>query len=763
MFLSLSLSNAHSLGYREYRVQVAETDSAKLIGASGECLLILSKGHLYLASASSKKVKGVWPYDSLRRYYCIEGMFGFVAGRRSPRGEGEFKFVTSQKEDIYHRLERAILRAKRGSEGSTSSAEEVKGGVDNRPPAPLPGSQQQKQQQQQQVPPQQETPVQTSESDEDPFHNSPTFSPTLKAILTDPPASEISPAYGRFGSNSGSQRVGREGARGAGGGRGQGSSWLHESVSVVPQPQEGSSISSKKPTPEPQVPKRPPLPPSRNSQISMVPMASEEDTYSHTVHPVPEQFQKKNIEHNVVGGTMYNALVHQRPQNVHRTSSRPNSDADASLYDVAFPGGRKVISSGGGYATARHPDVPQYTPGAPHLPPRRGMSSATVMPPTRGGHGWDTTDSGAVESQQHEQQQQQQQVEQKSQSQEAKKAPLPPPPSSGAMGETRQQQKNGDDEGMTTNPMYGAQEPLLTELAILNMNEQLREFELDSSIPEGYSGRVVHTSSGAAGVSIETLEMIEDGDQEFTPNPIYGELAEEQKIRILEEERRAKLNLSSHVEEGEAAKAKASGPRTGELGVEGGGERYGESGDKASQDTEVEDRSLLTECDQGMAQRRQEVEAKDNVNVAQGGKEGEGGAALQNRQERESSQLSTSSSTTTASIGEQSAASAMSDGSGIQRDAKGYSKVDKSKKASNVEGADEVSGGAVAGNNSSSESREGSSLPVDIPLAAVPNTLAGQNSLESNGTPPPPLPERNYSFDESELNQPPVASRGNET
>ena len=80
--------------------------------------------------------------------------------------------------------------------------------------------------------------------------------------------------------------------------------------------------------------------------------------FSVQVHPVPEQFQK-NIEHNVVGGTMYNALDHQRPQNVHRTSSRPNSDADASLYDVTFPEGRKVLSPGSDYAIARHPDEPQ--------------------------------------------------------------------------------------------------------------------------------------------------------------------------------------------------------------------------------------------------------------------------------------------------------------------------------------------------------------------------------------------------------------------
>ena len=737
-----------------------------MIGATGECLLILSKGHLYLASASSKKIVGVWPYDSLRRYYCAEGVFGFVAGRRSPRGEGEFKFVSSQKEDIYHRLERAILRTKRGSNGSTSSSEEAKaGGVDSRPPAPLPGSQQQ----QQQVSPRQETPVQTSESDEDPFRNSPTFSPTLKAIMTDPPASEISPAYGRFGSNSsntsGSQRVG------GGGRRGQGSQWLHESVSVVPQPQESS-----KPTPEPQVPKRPALPPSsRNSQTSMAPVvASEEDTYSHTVHPVPEQFQKKNMEHNIVGRTMYNALVHQRPKNTHHgRSSRPTSDADASLYDVAFPEGRKVIAPGGDYAIARHPDVPQYAPGTsglpPHLPPRR-VASATQMQPVRR---WDSTDSGAGEAQT-QQQQQQQHPRPQQQSQEAKKAPLPPPPSSspppsfsssssGAVGgEIPQQQNGGSDDGMTTNPMYGSQDHLLTEMAILNMNEQMREFELDSSVPEGYSGRVVHTHSGAAGVVFlaggaggggsQELEMIDDGDQEFTSNPIYGELEEQLKRRVFEEETQAKLNLSRYVDrEGAATSSGAS--MVGE-----GGERHGQSRDDGAQREEMEeDRSLLSECDQGIAEIRRE--GVDTTTMTQSGKEGERGVS-QNRQEREASQLSTASSSSTvtdhtaATSTSTSEQSTESGGGGVQRDAKGYSKVDKNKKTSN---SVEVGGG---GDNSTSESQEGS-LPVDIPLAAVSNRLANQSSVDSNGTPPPPLPERNYSFDESELNQPPLVNRGN--
>lgn len=676
---------------------MAETDSAKLIGAAGECLLVLSKSDLYLVSATTKTVVGVWPYNSLRRYYCIEGMFGFVAGRRSPRGEGEFKFVTSEKEDIYHRLERAILRAKRGVQGSSSSAEEVKT-VDSRPPAPIPDSQQE-------PPPRQETPVQTSESDEDIFRNSPTFSPTLKEIVGETAASEISPAYGRFGSNGSRKSVGK------GGTRGQSSPSLHESVSVVPQPQE----SSKRPIPDPQATRHPSNLASRNSQISMIPVASEEDTYSHTIHSVPEQFKKKSIEHNVVGGSMYNALVHQRPQITHRKSSRPASDADSSLYDVAFPEGRKVISSGE-YATARHPDAPQYTPGAPRLPPRRMASMSKVQPR------WDAVDGAGNEAQH------QQQLPQKSQ--EAKKpprspSPPPPPPPTSSSGAVKNGKQNGDDHGMTKNPMYGSKDNLLTEFAILNMQQQFRELERDSSISVAYSGRVVHTSTGAASVLAESLEMVDDEDEMFTPNPVYGELEEAQRRRFLE---KGKCPNSSSEE------AVASTGHDKE-----GGESHKQIGVETFREV-VESNSLLCESDQGLAQSRQERRL-EGVSQSQR-KVGE-------EQERKTSHLSPDTTDELAAANEQPSAVSTSDG-GIQRDAKGYSKVDKSKKlngnATSVDGREggDTDGSTNTATNSASGSREGS---VKV-LSAVP-TLEEQNDDEA----PPPLPERNYSFDESELNQ----------
>ena len=653
---------------------MAETDSAKLIGATGDCLLVLSKTDLYCASASSHRIVGVWPYDSLRRYYCKEGMFGFVAGRRSPRGEGEFKFVTSQKEDIYHRLERAILRAKRSSEGSTSSAEGSKD-VDSRPPAPLPSGE---------VPPQRkETPVPTSESDEDIFPSDPNQEnsrslnpPSVKRLMTEPVASDISPAYGQFNSKSGRS------------GRSQQTPWLHESVSAVPQPRESHRYQSSD-----VASKRPPLPQARNSQISMV--ASEEDTYSHTVHPVPEQFQKSTMEHNVIGGNVYNALVHQRSHgSLHGKSSKPTSEADTNLYDVAFPEGRRVISSGD-YAVARHPDMAQYKPGAPKLPPRRMATIATMTP------GRDMTDG----------------VGKQSQETQRSKSSSPPP------AVVKEKIAVKEDDGLTANPLYGSQDVLLTELALLD--EQIKEMELETRSTTAGGERPA--SAGAA--ALPGMMDYDEADQQFTNNPIYGSLEEEQKKKLLE----GRPDLVSLTErsssregqrEGETRSRSRDGEREGETRSRSrDGEREGETrsrsreGETTSGKEETPqpiDNSLLCESDQNVAQTSQE---------------------------KDSSARAEQSPTATA-------AAAASEG-GIQRDGKGYSKVDKSKKASEG-GREDVSDG---GGSEKTDSKEKEAV-----AAATPQ-LESQGSDDSENTTPPPLPERNYSFDESELNKPPMAAR----
>ena len=622
----------------------------------GDCLLVLSKGELFCALASSHKILGVWPYDSLRRYYCVEDMFGFVAGRRSPRGEGEFKFVSKEKEDIYHRLERAILRAKRGSAGSTSSAEGSKD-VDNRPPAPLPTEEHYLS-----TPARKETPVPTSESDEEIFQSDPNSGPLspssggMKRLVRDQVASEISPAYGKFNGSGG----------GAGGrsGRGQVTVWLHESVSAVPQPQESSKPSPRKQQQQsPEVAataKRPPLPPSRNSHVTV---ASEEDTYSHTIHRVPEQFQKKAMEHNVIGGNIYNALVHQQSSpSLTGRSSRPSSEADTNLYDVAFPQGRRVIATGD-YAVARHPDTPQYPAGAPKLPPRRMATAPHLIV------GRESTDGGDS-----------------LQSQEVKKPPVPRAASSSPVHEAKGGGKAGeeDDDGLTVNPLYGSQDQLLNDLAILE--EQIRDMELDQIGSPTIGGAQSSNTTSVAAALPDDSEDLDEADQQFTVNPIYGDLSSAQKQKAAERSRVSNNNMAARIEGGVAS-------------------------ERVSKDKEESvkpmDNSLLSESEQSVAQATQKEKVPSPLSA------------------------------------EEPSSAAASDG-GIQRDAKGYSKVDKSKKVNSC-----VSEPVETGDGGRKE-EEGSEA------MAVPS-LVSQGSVDTDAS-PPPLPERNYSFDESELNRPPTAA-----
>ncbi len=105
---------------------VKPSESTGLIEARGTCLLALTANNeIVCASFPRRQILGVWPYDSLRGYWCKEQAFGFEAGRRSPRGEGIFEFITDKKENIYRHLETAIMRLKQG---------------DTRPPLPSPDS-----------------------------------------------------------------------------------------------------------------------------------------------------------------------------------------------------------------------------------------------------------------------------------------------------------------------------------------------------------------------------------------------------------------------------------------------------------------------------------------------------------------------------------------------------------------------------------------------------------------------------------------------
>ena len=323
---------------------------------------------------------------------------------------------------------------------------------------------------------------------------------------------------------------------------------------------------------------------------------------------------------------------------MHGRTSRPSSEADTNLYDVAFPDQRRVISSGD-YATARHPDKSQYVPGK-QMPPRR-LVTVTKVPSGggSGGGGSDTTDGA--------------------QRQEPKKS-LPPTP-------TGMERKVSDD-GLTSNPLYGSQDRLLSDIAALDFDEHIREMEAESAALEGHN----HSGIGAAAALPESLD-VDESEMTFTTNPMYGELEPEQKKQ--EMEKHSKLGTSAVRQDTEA----------GEKQTDNNGLDHESS-------SREEGNSHLCESEQNLTQ----------------------GSSHERETEGEQP--------TSAAAGE----------NGIERDAKGYSKVDKSKK---VNSSDPGNSDGVADN-----------VHVAPPL---------ERQVSED---PPPLPERKYSYDESELNQPPSLS-----
>ncbi len=110
-------------------MNVKQSESTNLMQAQNTCLLALTAGsEIICATFPRRQVLGVWPYDCLRGYWCKDRVFGFEAGRRSPRGEGIYEFFTDNNENIYRNLEKAIAKVKEGTA-------KVKEG-DTRPPLP---------------------------------------------------------------------------------------------------------------------------------------------------------------------------------------------------------------------------------------------------------------------------------------------------------------------------------------------------------------------------------------------------------------------------------------------------------------------------------------------------------------------------------------------------------------------------------------------------------------------------------------------------
>lgn len=382
-----------------------------VIGVQGDCLLALTTGlEIQCARFPSRQVVAIWPFETLRTYWFGDGIFGFEAGRRSPRGEGKFNFVTKQDEEIYKTLAYYIKKAKRESTGSNSSNK----AVDDRPPAPLPADTTKD-----------ETPLPSSESEEDHQHeasalgydsvNPSSLYPTkplvrnrtgsLKSRVENVDVSSTSPAYLR--------RI-----------RTHLGFWLHESVQQPQGRHSDSSITLED---------TPPAVLTCEDIHSRDPL--EEDTYSHTVHLFPAPFNSQNTKHNVVGESLYNALVHTGAPSTKR-KQRTGSGDDATLYDVAFPvnpgkGGRGVLpKTEGEYSTAFIKD--QNT----NIPRTRMPISKMLLGP------------------------------------EPLKDEPPKEPSSQPKPQLVKRKESG--EGLTTNPLYGSQDNLLSAIAALEDQTEVR-------------------------------------------------------------------------------------------------------------------------------------------------------------------------------------------------------------------------------------------------------------------------------------------------
>lgn len=347
------------IGCYEYKVQAQVSDSMNLIEAKGKCLLALTPNNeIVCATLTTRQILGVWPYDSLRRYWCGQTMFGFEAGRRSPRGEGLFTFGTDRDEQLYRTLEKCIVRAK-------------KGGTDSRPPAPLPSNSTNSD----------TPPVSTSESDED---ESPLL-PSIPNRLPRPNKTQSVRAGGGEGNMSGPSPAQLRRMKTHTGIVTESHKWLHQSVDSRPVHEQYE-----------------PPPTVRMEEDT------QESTYSHTVHTFPAPFQKRMSQQTVSSGSTYHRLHSQPPATAPTGTTAPVAgysdlpEEDMRVYDVAFQpdpsGNTQTIPTEGQYTILGQPDPsrvvrePSKVPG-PSLgdplsskksPPRRHSDDTLTSNPLYG-------------------------------------------------------------------------------------------------------------------------------------------------------------------------------------------------------------------------------------------------------------------------------------------------------------------------------------------------------------------------------------------
>ena len=311
-----------------YSVLAQDNPHTSMIGARGDCLLAITiDSEILCALANTRQVVGVWPFNCLRRYWCGEGVFGFEAGKRSPRGEGIFTFATStQDEEIYSTLRKYIDKAKQASlTRDNKYSDGIRKDpmmVDARPKLPLP--------------------LETS-----------TASPLVSsdeekgATMDELSYAQIPAQDGLVGRPRSVSPYERR-------------SSLHHTDVSAPNPmymlkrtqtsrprrvqqwvEQTEAATAQWPLRE--ADNDPPLPQHiPHTQPRGSPTLAEEDMYSHTQHIMPAPFQKRASDHNIVEDSTYHTLIHDKctPTMKIRKESQGREGGggeDTGLYSMAYP------------------------------------------------------------------------------------------------------------------------------------------------------------------------------------------------------------------------------------------------------------------------------------------------------------------------------------------------------------------------------------------------------------------------------------------
>ena len=238
-------------------------------------------------------------------------MFGFEAGKRSPRGEGTFTFATQQDEELYAMLKKYIDRAKQASLRRGGSRY---GGVETRPQLPLPqdsaragfssemanGGDEYAQIPLQDV-------LVGQPSSRSPLQRTNSLPPTHTDV------SATNPMYGglKRAQTAKPKRI---------------QEWVEQTEAAISHEREVGGAGGGANTPPP------PVIPRGLSRGS--PTLAEEDMYSHTRHIMPAPFQRHATVHAIVEESMYNTLVHKKCPALKRRAT--DGGAGEGLYSIAY-------------------------------------------------------------------------------------------------------------------------------------------------------------------------------------------------------------------------------------------------------------------------------------------------------------------------------------------------------------------------------------------------------------------------------------------